>query len=65
MTESSTTSTRRRGRVRLRALGRAFFAPRLLLHRSTGADVLYFFVNVYATVLFIGWACLSAGAVAA
>jgi sterol desaturase/sphingolipid hydroxylase (fatty acid hydroxylase superfamily) len=49
---------RRRGRVRLPALARAFFSRRLMLHRSTRADYLYFFVNVFVTGLFIGWFCL-------
>jgi sterol desaturase/sphingolipid hydroxylase (fatty acid hydroxylase superfamily) len=55
---------RRRGRVRLRPLARAFFSRRLLLHRSTRADLFYLFVNVYLTMVFIGWACLTAGTVA-
>jgi len=49
---------RRRGHVHLAALTRAFFSRELMLHRSTRADVLYFFVNVFVTGLFIGWFCL-------
>jgi sterol desaturase/sphingolipid hydroxylase (fatty acid hydroxylase superfamily) len=52
---------RRRGHVRFVVLARAFLSRRLLLHRSTRADVLYFFVNVYLTGIYIGWACLGAG----
>ena len=48
---------RRRGRMRPAVLARAFFSPALILHRSTRADLFYFFVNVFVTGLFIGWAC--------
>lgn len=50
---------RRRGHVRPAALARAFFSRRLMFHRSTRADLLYFFLNVFVTGLFIGWFCLS------
>lgn len=49
---------RRRGRIRLAVLARAFFSRKLLLHRSTRGDYFYFFVNVFVTGLFIGWFCL-------
>ncbi len=49
----------RRGRLRPAVLARAFFSPALILHRSTRADLFYFFVNVFVTGLFIGWACLT------
>lgn len=50
---------RRRGHVRIAALARAFFSPRVFWHRSTLADVGYFFMNVFVTGIFISWACLS------
>ncbi|MGJ0510603.1 MAG: sterol desaturase family protein [Methylocystis sp.] len=50
---------RRRGHVGLKPLARAFLSRRLLTHRSTRADILYFFVNVFVTVFLIGWACLT------
>lgn len=49
---------RRRGHVRLAALSRAFFSRELMFHRSTRADLFYFFVNIFVTGLFIGWFCL-------
>jgi sterol desaturase/sphingolipid hydroxylase (fatty acid hydroxylase superfamily) len=55
---------RRRGRFRLAALARAFFSRKLILHRSTRADVFYFFVNVFVAGLLIGWACLTVAQVA-
>lgn len=55
---------RRRGRVRVKALARAIFSRRLMLHRSTKADVGYFLVNSLAIGGLIGWACLSGGEVA-
>ena len=48
---------RRRGRIGLPALARAYFSRGILLHRSTRADYLYFFVNVFVTGIFIGWFC--------
>jgi sterol desaturase/sphingolipid hydroxylase (fatty acid hydroxylase superfamily) len=54
----------RRGHVRLATLARAFFSRRLLLDRSTKADLFYFGVNVFVTGLLIGWACLATGQVA-
>lgn len=55
---------RRRGRLRLKALSRAFFSRKLLLNRSTKADAFYFFVNVFVTGVLIGWGCLAVGQVA-
>lgn len=54
----------RRGRFRLKALARAFFSRRILFHRSTRADALYFVLNIFVVGLFIGWFCLSTSQVA-
>jgi sterol desaturase/sphingolipid hydroxylase (fatty acid hydroxylase superfamily) len=55
---------RRRGRVRIGALARAIFSKRIILHRSTRADVCYFLLNTFAIGALIGWTCLSSGAIA-
>lgn len=50
---------KRRGHVRLKALWRAFFSKRLMWHRSTRADMLYFGLNIFVTGVFIGWGCIA------
>ena len=50
---------RRRGRVRIAAIARAIFSTRIILHRSTKADVCYFLLNTFAIGVLIGWTCLS------
>ena len=52
---------RRRGHIRPAALARAFFSRRVMLHRSTRADVGYFLLNTFVTGALIGWACLTVG----
>lgn len=55
---------RRRGHVRLGVLARAIFFKRIILHRSTLADVGYFFCNLFVFGSVIGWAILSSGTMA-
>jgi sterol desaturase/sphingolipid hydroxylase (fatty acid hydroxylase superfamily) len=57
---------RRRGRIHPRAILRALLASRrILLHPSTGADLIYYAINTFAIATLIGWGILSAGAVSA
>ena len=55
---------RRRGRLRLRTIGRAVLARRLLRNRSTAADAGYFLVNTLALGGLIGWTILSGATIA-
>jgi hypothetical protein len=54
---------RRRGALHVRALLRAMTGRRILLHRSTGADAIYFLVNSFVVGGLIGWGIFSASAV--
>lgn len=55
---------RRRGRpVRLKPLLRAMFPKSVVTSRSTLADVLFFYFNVFVFGLLFGWALLSYAAV--
>ena len=51
---------RRRKAVRLRAMGRALFPRRLLLGRSSRADIGLFLFNTFPAAVLIGWAIASA-----
>src|SRR5579862_7041244 len=46
------------------AIARAIFSRRIILHRSTRADVCYFLLNALAFGALIGWTCLSSGTIA-
>jgi sterol desaturase/sphingolipid hydroxylase (fatty acid hydroxylase superfamily) len=50
---------RRRGRVRWGALARAIMSRRVILNRSTGADLFCYFVNTFAISGLIGWGLVS------
>jgi sterol desaturase/sphingolipid hydroxylase (fatty acid hydroxylase superfamily) len=50
---------KRRGHVRLDVIKRAVFRKKIMLHRSTLADVGYFFINTFALGGLIGWAFFS------
>jgi sterol desaturase/sphingolipid hydroxylase (fatty acid hydroxylase superfamily) len=54
---------RRRGRLRLRAIMRAMFRRRILLHRSTFADLGYFCLGTLSFAGLFGWALFSASAI--
>jgi sterol desaturase/sphingolipid hydroxylase (fatty acid hydroxylase superfamily) len=54
---------RRRKAVRLSALLRATMSRRILFHRSTAADLFYFFVNTFAIGGLIGWGLFSSLAI--
>ena len=51
-------------RVRLRALARAMFRRRIVLHRSSFADFGYFFLGGISLGALLGWALFSASAIA-
>jgi sterol desaturase/sphingolipid hydroxylase (fatty acid hydroxylase superfamily) len=54
---------RRRGRVRLRAIAHAMAGRHILFHRSTYADLGFFFINILTLGLLLGWAVFSASAI--
>lgn len=54
---------RRRGRVRWRVILRAMRSRRIVVNRSTGADLLYYVINTFAISTLIGWGLLSAAGV--
>lgn len=54
----------RRGRLRPAAILRALKIRRILLHRSTRADLLYYVVNTFASSALIGWGIVSSAVVA-
>jgi sterol desaturase/sphingolipid hydroxylase (fatty acid hydroxylase superfamily) len=57
---------RRRGRLRLSAILRALIMSRgIVFHRSTYADVFYYFVNTFAIGSLIGWGIVSAVTISA
>ena len=56
---------RRRGRLRPAVIARALIrSRRLILHRSTAADALYFGINTFAVGALIGWGLFSGTLVA-
>jgi sterol desaturase/sphingolipid hydroxylase (fatty acid hydroxylase superfamily) len=54
---------RRRGRVRLQAVGHAILAPQIVFHRSTLADLCYLIFGLLTLGVLLGWAVFSASAV--
>ena len=54
---------RRRGRVRLKAVGHAILAPQIVFHRSTLADLCYLLFGLLSLGFLLGWAVLSASTI--
>lgn len=49
----------RRGTIGWAAIGRVMISRRVLLNRSTYADLFYYFINTFAVSTLIGWALFS------